>query len=88
MAFFLANEGEKKEKTPITAVCYWHFIKGASWVAQRTKKHEEETVNNQAMMQSHFASVKTSITENQDQWADHMRKMDNRRIPNSCLALS
>lgn len=34
----------------------------------------QEAVNNQAMTQSHFAGVKTSITENQDQWADHMRK--------------
>lgn len=26
------------------------------------------------MTQSHFAGVKTSITENQDQWAEHMKK--------------
>lgn len=51
-----------------------HFIKGASWGAQRRKKHQDEAVDNQAMMQSHFAGVKTSITENQDQWADHMGK--------------
>jgi len=65
----------KKKKNHTTAVCYGtHFIKGASWGAQRTKRHQDEAVDNQAMTQSHFAGVKTSITENQDQWAEHMRK--------------
>lgn len=74
-AFFFANKGEKKKNPPITALHSWtHFIKGASWGAQRRKKHQDEAVDNQAMMQSHFAGVKTSITENQDQWADHMGK--------------
>lgn len=54
---------------------YWtHFITGASWAGQRTKMHQDEAINNQAVMQSHFAGVKTSITKNQDPWADHMRK--------------
>ena len=49
-------------------------MEGASWEAQRIKKHQEEAVNNQVVMQSHFAGVKTSITEDQDQWATPWEK--------------
>lgn len=69
--FFHAN----KKKIGLKAVhCWAHFSQGASWGAQRTKKQEDEAVNNLAVRQSHIAGVKTSIPENEAQWSDGRRK--------------
>lgn len=69
--FFHAN----KKKIGLKAVhCRAHFSQGASWGAQRTKKQEDEAVNNLAVRQSHIAGVKTSIPENEAQWSEGRRK--------------
>lgn len=73
-AFFLAN----KEKN-----YHWQYIiehilpRVPPGEPKEQKSIKMKLSTTTEVMQSHFAGVRTSIPENEDQWADHRRK----RIP-------
>lgn len=55
-------------------MCHWtHFIQGGPWGA-REQKSIKTKLSTTKQRHSHFAGVKTSITENQDQWAKYTRQ--------------